>query len=228
MAKLDRSDAVIQLGKQLVAQLDDPCDLTVAWIAHDVAEHMEAVRTATPETREQAREACAAAIFRLWEARNVLPARMRPTTKMDAVLRVIHSLDLQNAEGRYFPRGFRLEPSGGVSEDAAAWLKLAHDLDYTARVLVGFALRAGAQEAVDEAGPWAELAAAADAQLGMETPIIRFVIDEEEGPADEVLEELSDRAGRLEAFVNLAARMAAQVRQEIAQRKGEHQPEDDA
>ena len=40
---LARSEAVIELGKKLVAQLDADDDLLASWMAHDIAARMEAV-----------------------------------------------------------------------------------------------------------------------------------------------------------------------------------------
>jgi hypothetical protein len=78
MESLDRSRAVIELGKRLVVQLKLGDDLLSQWMAHLIAERMDAVEHALPEARTSAQDACAATVFQLWDHRNSLPAHIRP------------------------------------------------------------------------------------------------------------------------------------------------------
>lgn len=58
---LNRSRALLELGQRLVAQLRAGDDLLASWMAHYIAEHIEAAENASGEDREPAQGACAKA-----------------------------------------------------------------------------------------------------------------------------------------------------------------------
>lgn len=155
---LTRSEAVIQLGKRLVQQLDAGDDLLASWMAHDIAQRIEVAQTAPPEEKDEARNACAKAIFELWEHRSALPKHLRPMGKLEPVIRTIASLDVDQTDHRYYPEALREAAIAEADDATKQWLELAIGLDYSARVLIQFALRSAARSTVSDAESWVRLA----------------------------------------------------------------------
>jgi hypothetical protein len=103
-----------------------------------------------------------------------------------------------------------------ADEAAKKWLKLARSLDYTARLLMQFALRSAAQNAASRAEPWVELAADAGAGGHAERTVVRFILDnEDDGKMSPSESALKDRLTRLESFVDLAQTVAAEFRTQL-------------
>src|SRR5436190_24365351 len=74
------SDAVLALGKKLVAELelDEPADTLSRWMAHYVAELMQAAEATDAEQRQEIKDRCYTAILELWQHRSELPGGKRP------------------------------------------------------------------------------------------------------------------------------------------------------
>jgi hypothetical protein len=214
---LNRSSAVIELGKRLASQLDADGDLLGAWMAHWIAELIANVETA--QDKAAAQEVCAAAVLNLWAHRNSLP--LTPLRELDPVLRAIASLDPEGPDFRYFGTALRAAAQSQDTGEAKNWLDLAFGLDYSAKVLIHFALKSAAQNAASGAAPWVKLAEEAGAEAGLEGPVIRFILESRDTSKndDAIVEELSRRIARLEGFVQLAASMAEQLRQQLSELK---------
>lgn len=78
MESLDRSKAVIELGKRIVAGLKLGDDVTAQWIAHMVAEKISAAEHASEDMRDAAIAECVDVVLKLWAHRYTLPPYMRP------------------------------------------------------------------------------------------------------------------------------------------------------
>jgi len=216
MPSLSRSKAVLELGKRLVAQLEDKGDLLSAWMAHMIAERMHAVETAPPEGKAAAEEGCAKAVLELWGHREALSQRVRPLRELEPVLRTLQSLDVDHAHYRYYPSALEAVEIAEAPEDVRQWLKLAIDLDYTVRSLIRFALRSAVGAMADEAAPWVALACAAGAEEGPEELLLKWVLgDKEEVEADPAMTSLKDKLSRLETFIELAEGLAKDIRTQL-------------
>lgn len=214
---LTRSEAVLELGKRLVAQLDADGDLLASWMAHYVAQLIEAAEKASPEVQGAAQTACAQAILELWEHRSALPSHLRPLGELEPIQRTLASLDVDRTDYRYHPPTLLKAATADADEDAKRWLDLALGIDYTARVLIQFALRTAAERAASQAEPWVELARDAGADEGPKSIVIRFVqgVDEEGKTAeDEQDRALMNTLSRLENFGRLATSLVSGVRKE--------------
>ena len=93
--------------------------------------------------------------------------------------------------------------------EAETWLDVALDLDYSAKVLIGFCLSEAAKATLDKSKEWVKLAEAAGVEDGISESVARFVSREaglgrEPNPSDVVRSQLQNRVQRLEAFINLA------------------------
>lgn len=218
MEFLDRSRAVIDLGRRLVAELKLGDDMTSQWMAHFIAERMDAAEQASPEARASAQESCAQAIFQLWEHHNSLPSHLRPFRELEPLLRTLTSLDVESGcRFRYLPQ----HPSDQELEDAeiqaSDLLKTAVNLDYSARVLIQYLLGAAAESAIDKAIPWIKAAIDANADVTLELRVVEVVSAGAKlpGAAKVARESLLDKIEKLEAFAQLANAVATQFRKQL-------------
>ena len=219
MVSLARSKAVLDLGKRLVAQLGDAEDLLAHWMAHDIAARIRAVEEAVhPDTKSAAQEACSRAILDLWQHRHSLPTHLRPLGELEPILRTLASLDVARDDFRYFPQVLREAATSGADENTKKWLDLACGLDYSARLLIQYALRSAAADAASNAEPWVDLAIKAGADALAELSVVKFIVrdseelETEKSKADDALR---DELSRLEGFVQLASVRAAQLRSQL-------------
>lgn len=213
-----RSEAVIELGKRLVAELDDDNDLLASWMAHYIAEQIDAAQNAPVHERSERQQACAEAILQLWRHRNVLPQHLRPLGEIEPVLRTLASLDVEQRDYRYSGDALRAAAVAEVDEDTKHLLELAIGIDYTARLLIQFALRAAAEPATSNAQAWVELAQQAAADEGVDRAVVRFILDSDGGrePVEDYEKaRLRDRLSRLDAFMELASSWAAELRTQL-------------
>ena len=213
MESLERSSAVIDLGKRLVAQLKLGDDETAQWMAHALAERIQDAESTPPEGRAAAQRSCAELVFQVWERRYSLPSQLRPFKKLEPLLRTLDSLDASNS-----PRfRFMQEPPADleVEEGVEKTLNLAVKLDDAARILVQHFLATAAEEASDETQPWLKSAADAGADVTLEVRVVSFVdvgLDRSSGKAKVDREVLKNKIQKLEIFASLAALHAADLR----------------
>jgi hypothetical protein len=221
MVPVERSKAVLELGSRLASQLNADGDLLASWMAHYIAEMIEAAERAPAESKATAQEACAKAILELWRSRAALPEHLRPFAELEPVLRTLASLDVERTDHRYYPPTLRKAKTANADESTTQLLELAVGIDFTARLLIEAALRAAAHRAVAVGQPWVELAAQAGAEGGLEEPVIEWVLpDNEDGEAGGAADAaLKARLSKLEAFVKLATSLAEDLRAELAARK---------
>jgi hypothetical protein len=221
---LTHSKAVLELGKRLVAQLGAGDDLLASWMAHDIAQKIEDVEKASAETKIVARDACAKAILEVWRYRGTLPEHLRPLGELEPVIRTLASLDVDRTDHRYYPQALREAATASADGASKEWLELATGLDYTARLLIQFALRSAAHHAASEAEPWIELATQAAADEGAEGPVVKIILergDATEGSGDEHNAALRDKLARLEGFAELAASRASDLRAQLGSEETE-------
>lgn len=215
MESLERSSAVIDLGKRLVTQLKLGDDETAQWMAHALAERIKDVENAPPEKRVAAQSSCAELVFQLWERRYSLPTQLRPLKSLEPLLRTLNSLD--TTSGPRF-RFMQERPADvKVDEGVEKTLDLAMKLDDAARILVQYFLATAAEQASEETQPWIQSAIDAGADVSLEVRVIRFVdsgLDRSSEAAKMAKEALNDKIQKLEVFASLAAALAKDLRAE--------------
>jgi hypothetical protein len=213
MESLERSSAVIDLGKRLVAELKLGDDVTAQWMAHVLAERIHDAENASTEGKAAAQASCAELVFQLWERRYSLPSRIRPLKKLEPLLRTLDSLDASNG-----PRfRFMQEPPADVKveEGVKEMLDAALAVDGAARILVQYYLASAAEQASEEAKPWIQGAVDAGADMTLEVRVVRFVdrgLDRSSDEASVAREVLKKKIRMLETFSSLAASHAADLR----------------
>lgn len=218
MESLDRSKAVIDLGKRLVADLNLGDDIMAQWMAHLIAERMDAAESASPEERASAQDSCAQVIFELWAHRNSLPSHIRPFRELEPLLQTLASLDVDSGlRFRYFPNHPSDEELGGAEIQGSQLLKAAVNLDYSARVLIQYLLSSVAESVGDKVIPWLDAAVNAKADAVLEARVVEFVTAGAKLPGvDEVAQKaLLDKIEKLEAFSQLATAVVAELRSQL-------------
>lgn len=200
-----------------MSQLDVADDFLASWMAHYIAQRIREAEDAPDEAKAAATDSCAKAILEIWEHRSSLPDQVRPLRDLEPVLRTLASLDVDQTQYRYYPEALRGAEKADVDEDVQQWLELARRLDYSARLLIQFALRSAAQDAASQAAPWVELALQAGAGYGAEGVVVRFLLDRKDADSMAPGEaSVRDRISRLETFANLAHTVATELRTQLS------------
>jgi hypothetical protein len=222
---------LLRLGEQIVSELEkrQSVDMLGAWMAHYVAELIHAAGTAEGEDQPVKLKQCADAILAIWEHRHRLPDRMRPFEDFEAIFSSLQNLDPYDSRPRYFRHArlaaIEVEPEPGT----ATWLKFADSVDYSARILIRYALAEAAKSAGDRSVNWVALAEAAGVDHGFEFPVIRIIIgdgDQPEAcdPEDEARKEIEGRIKRLEAFEKMIAIVATDLRARLRRVEASSEP----
>lgn len=217
MESLDRSKAVIELGKRIVAGLKLGDDLTAQWMAHLVAEKISAAEDAPETVRDAAVTECVDVILKLWAHRYTLPPYMRPLRELDPLLRTLNSLGVNEAdELRFFARPPSSEELEGATEDEKKLFEFAIGIDHAARELIRHALSVAAERSIDVVKPWLEEAVKGSLEATVELRISRFVaeglLDSQEKAKQQAM---LDRINRLENFAKAALFLAGDMRKTL-------------
>ena len=220
MESLERSKSVIALGKRIVADLAKDEDLTSEWMAHLIAERMDAVEQAASDLKAIAEDACVREILRLWKHRYAGPPRMNPLRYVEPIARTLAALDPEGTGFQYNRDALGLA-KGEDCKTPNDWLKLALQIDRTAKDLIKFSLQMGAEEAFASPEFKAALSDAlgSNADIDFEVRLVRFVLDEDD--AEEQLARAADaiilkKIARLESLATLSSLMAGQLKQKLS------------
>lgn len=219
MESLDRSKAVIELGKRIVAGLKLGDDVTAQWMAHLVAEKISAAEHASETAGDAAVAKCLDAILKLWAHRYTLPPYMRPLRELDPLLHTLKSLGVNEEDDlRFFARRPSSEELEGATEDEKKLFEFAIDIDHVARELIRHALIVAAERSVDLVKPWLEEAFMGSLEATVELRISSFVAEgllKSQDTAKRLA--MLDRIDRLESFANAALFLANEMRKTLPQ-----------
>lgn len=213
MESLERSNAVIDLGKRLVTQLKLGDDQTAQWMAHALAERIHGAENAHPAARAMAQSHCAELVFQLWERRYSLPHQIRPFKELEPLLHTLDSLD----SSKSLRFRFMQEPPADmkVEEGVEEMLNLAVKLDDAARILVHHLLATAAEQPLEVTRTWIKSAADAGTDVTLEARIVSFIEGANDRSSDEATfarKTLKNKIQKLEIFASLAASHAADLR----------------
>jgi len=219
MESLDRSKAVVELGKRIVAGLKLGNDVTAQWMAHLVAEKISAAEQASETARDTAVAECVDVILKLWAHRYTLPPYMRPLRELDPLLRILNFLGVNDAdELRYFSRRPSSEDLEGAAEDEKKLFEFAIGIDHVARELIRHALSVAAERSVDLVKPWLDEAFKGNLDAAVELRIARFTQEGLlKGQEAAKQQAMLDRIDRLESFANAALLLAGEMRKTLHQ-----------
>jgi hypothetical protein len=201
---MSQSEGIYDLGKKLVLELglENEVDTLARWMAHHISELIKNVEAATGDERAAKSKECRDAIIDLWKTRHELPNGKRPFENFEEVFRALERLDPENKTPRYFMSG---RPKAADADDPLTqYLELVEGIDYTARVLIEYALGEAAALSKGKVRDWI-LAAQADVEEGQDIAIVRKLISmsddlNDTDPDEERREMLQDRLKRLQSF----------------------------
>lgn len=218
----ERCEATLELGRKLTKELDidQSGDTLGRWMAHYIAELIEDAEKARPEERPVKMRTCCDAILNLWKHRHTMLDGKRPFEELEPLLRALESLDPEDDTPRYFRSVRTVDSAAEENDETETWLKLIDGLDYSAKILIRYCLTQAAQNAINKSGEWVALAEAAGADEGIEIPLIRVIIDEdnmlkESDPDVKARKRIEDRIERLEGFAKMAMAVVSELRQEV-------------
>jgi hypothetical protein len=219
MESLDRSKAVVEIGKRIVAGLELGDDVTAQWMAHLVAEKISAAEHASNTARDVAVADCVDVILKLWAHRYTLPPYMRPLRELDPLLLTLKSLGVNEEDGlRFFARPPSSEELEGATEDEKKLFEFAIGIDHVARELIRHALSVAAERSVDVVKPWLEEASMGSLEATVELRISSFVAEGLLKSQEKAKQQLMlDRIERLESFAKAALFLADEMRKTLPQ-----------
>jgi hypothetical protein len=180
MAKLSRSEAVIALGREIVCSLGEHPSLLTQWMAHFVAERLDAAEHAAPEERAASQAAAFEAVLELWRHRAELPNGSRPYQALEPVIETLKMLNPGSSTNWFFlDRDFeRVSRAKGAQ---AEWLRFAVEIDEYARAGIRYCLGAAVDEIPPEAQKFAELSHLAFNADDQDTQVLRIILERSGG-----------------------------------------------
>ena len=224
MVERIRSDNVLTLGKKLVDELglDQSVDTLGRWMAHYIAEKMEAVESATGEARDRKMSECSDAILKLWAHRSELPNDQRPFKEFERIFRMLQSLDLDAPTPRHFRQARSAAAQDDKDDATKQWLNIASGIDDAARVLIRYCLATAAQEAVDKSREWIALAEAIAEEEDIDLRTVRAIVEDAEVLNSENLDDaarakIEDLLEKLEAFTAFSSTLSSCLRGQLGQ-----------
>lgn len=220
-------EATLELGRKLTKELglDQSVDTLGRWMAHYIAELIQNVENASSEERPAKMQACCDAILNLWKHKHTLSNGKRPFEEIEPLLRTLKSLDPEDDTPRYFRSVRAVVEDEDENEETKSWLKLADEVDYTAKVLIRYCLCQAAQSSLNRSLEWVALAQAAGVDRSVEFPIIRVIFEENavlkaSDPGEIEKERIMDRIERLEKFMEMAKVVVSELSREVQQTQG--------
>lgn len=210
MEKSAQSEKVLELGRKLVEELGlaDSTDTLGRWMAHHVADLIAKAETATGADKGTAEADAFDAILKLWKHRSEFPAGKRPFGELESIIRTIASLDPEDDTLRYYRMVRPPKGETADSSDQEKWLRLAEDMDYVAKVPIGYCLEEAAGAALDRSKEWVKLAEGIG-ETGISEITIRFLSATADSnkaldPNAGQRKVLADRVKRMRGFVGVA------------------------
>ena len=224
MVERIQSDSVVALGKKLVDELglDQSVDTLGRWMAHYMAEKIEAAECATGDARDQKMAECRDAILKLWAHRSELPNVQRPFKEFERLFRALRSLDLDDPTPRYFPQASVAVEQDEESDATKRWLKKASAIDYAAKALIRYCLANAVQDAVDKSRDWIALAEAIAKDEETDIRAIRAIVEgaedlKSENPDDKARARMEELVDKLEAFTAASNELSSHLRAQLDQ-----------
>ncbi|XXY44994.1 AVAST type 3 anti-phage protein Avs3b [Sorangium sp. So ce269] len=213
-----RSEAVIALGKKLVAELglSDSADTLGRWMAHHIAELVQQTEEATDDCRTAKQAQLRDAILALWTHRFELPTGKRPFGEFEPILRALASLDPESQSSRYFSPRLVPDDESDESKEAMEWLSLAITIDGVSKVLINHCLTLASDATIDKSKEWVRLAKEAGIDDSFDFGVVDFFKDQSDllkGPDPNAYQRriLTDRKTKLEAFLSAASTLANDI-----------------
>lgn len=226
MESLDRSKAVIELGKRIVAQMKLGDDVVAQWMAHEVAEKIAAAEQAIGDARDAAVDNCVEAVLKLWANRYTLPPYFRPLRELEPLLRTLTSLGVDDAYGpRYFTHVPSEEQLDGATDEEKKLLGSALAIDRAAKELIRYFISVAAQRPTEAAKQVLVDAVKGGLDVEIELTVSKHFSDrfskiKEKAQQDAIRSRIEKLEGFADAAQLLANEMKKTLREEDDTRRG--------
>jgi hypothetical protein len=213
----------MRLGEKLMEGLGhstEKVNLLGRWMAHYLAELLEASKTGPIEAREETKAKAALLIIELWRQRSELPGASRPFREFDAVLRTLSSLDLSPSISRYY-KVWETDAGSKPSKQDAPWLETMSAVDRGARVIIDYCLSAITDKYAEPGRQWITAADEAGQGGGVDSEVIRKILARQDmptgsDPSEVKRKKIRDLINALEGLETIAKELSAQLRSELS------------
>jgi hypothetical protein len=153
MESLETQRRIINLGKALVEELglNPGVDTLSRWMAHYIAEQIDATNNVSSEDKAKVEQRCFESILKLWQHRSSYHSTRRPFESFQPIFHVLEKLDPENRHPHYFIN-YNEEDAEltKVPEGVKQWLEVAEGIDNVARVWIQYVLKQAALSATDD------------------------------------------------------------------------------
>lgn len=218
-----QSDALVRLGEKLVEALghsNEKVNFLGRWMAHYLAELLEASKAGPIEAREETKAKAALLIIELWRHRSELPDASRPFREFDAVLNTLSSLDLSPSIRRYY-QVWETDAGPKPSKQDAPWLETMSAVDRGARAIIDYCLSAITDKYAEPGQKWIAAADEAGQGEGVDSEVIRKILATQEMPPGSDPNEVKRKKIRtlinaLDGLETIAKELSAQLRSELS------------
>lgn len=213
-------EPVRALGEKLVDEFveNDPCDTLGRWMAHYIAELIEAVDKSTPAELRFNQQECAKAILSFWDHRSIFPPGKRPFEGLEPVVETLRKLDPDSTDPFYRPPRVH-ERNAAIGEiETNKWLSIAEGLDYTARILVEFALKLAIANASDKTKGWLDISEKSEKSAKIDVQFVRRLttdLELQQRLKKQQIENIQNKIARLSAFEDFATVVKTHLQLEL-------------
>lgn len=219
--KLERSDAILQLGRKIAFQLTNLRneDIISAWMGHHIAELISAAGN-DPSNKKLSDE-CVSTILGIWAHRSSLPDGARPFEDLESVVRTLEALDPESSSS-FFARDFNLGGHADLKGEST-WISLSRSIDRAARVIIQCCLEQAVTELAGNSAEWAKLAKEAGVDLGIFEPILLLSQGDDEGNAKKHRDweeaRIKSRIEQLELILKVSAPLKEKLQRSLIERE---------
>jgi hypothetical protein len=183
-----------------------------------IAELMIDTQKAAGDQKDEAKKQCAAAILELWSYRSKWPDRVRPFKELEPIISTLDGLRPE-AKNAFYQQHFWERAEHKVDDDdLKRWLQLTQGLDYTARLLIEYAIEQAVLISTAKSITWVQEAASAGVASGSDIQLSIQLIEwvtETRKDDDRRKKAVSDRLSRLRAFLDTASDMEKALQSEL-------------
>lgn len=172
----------INLGKLFVKEfgLEPGVDTLGRWLAHYLAEKIEAAENSSGKEKAKLEKECFETILKIWHNRWKMQRENRPFQNFEKIFDFIVKLKPERGRPFYFDIPSNIQKVKSKKSDKShGWLDAATEVDKFARICINYALsKAASSLNTKETDEW--LQNAPDLTADFDTKIIRFVLKQED------------------------------------------------
>ena len=129
-------------------------------MAHYIADLINQAENESGKDKQIAEKKCFDAILELWTHRAELPNGKRPFEELEPIVHAIESLNPRDQTPRYFRHARPKTDEDKENSEVTQWLEVVDDIDYSARILIGYCLTEAARATSDKTKNWVKHAVA--------------------------------------------------------------------